>query len=83
MQTEKERVVQALKGWQWVRGTHGCLYDRGGADSYYGRGCSPHYFEGATYQSKEIKPEEGTEEYKAYVAGYEWNEEFGDKKNWG
>ena len=62
---------------------HGGPFDRGSADSYYGRGCSPHYFKGATYQSKEIKPEEGTEEYKAYVAGYQWNEQFGDKKNWG
>ena len=43
MQTEKERVVGALKGWQWVRGTHGCLFDRGSADSYYGRYPDPHY----------------------------------------
>ena len=27
--TEQERIIKILKGWQFVRGTHGCLYDRG------------------------------------------------------
>ena len=30
---------------------HGGPFDRGGADSYYGRGRNPHYFVGATYSS--------------------------------
>ena len=41
--TEQEKIVRALKGWQFIRGTHGCLFDRGSADSYYGRGRSPHW----------------------------------------
>jgi hypothetical protein len=60
---------------------HGGPYDRGGADSYYGRSAVPHYFEGGTYQSKEITALTD-EETKAYLAGYEDNEEHGDKKEW-
>ena len=44
MITDKERVVHILKShWQFDRKKHGCLYDRGSADSYYGRQCDPHY----------------------------------------
>ena len=37
--TEKEQkaVVRALRGWQFIRKNHGSLFDRGTADSYYGR----------------------------------------------
>jgi hypothetical protein len=62
---------------------HGGAFDRGSADSYYGRPRRPHYFEGATYQSKEIVPEPGSKEYQDYMAGYEQNELYGDKKDWG
>lgn len=62
---------------------HGGPYDRGSADSYYGRGFRPHYFAGATYQSEEIKIEEGTPEYEAYKAGYYDNEASGNFKDWG
>lgn len=63
---------------------HGGAFDRGSADSYYGRPRNPHYFEGKTYQSKMI----GTgnmseEEIHAYNAGYDYNEQYGDKKDWG
>jgi hypothetical protein len=34
---QKEQVVQALKGPQFDRERHGSLFDRGSADSYYGR----------------------------------------------
>ena len=63
---------------------HGGSYDRGGADSYYRRGFSPHYFVGATRQSEEI-PEAlmTTAEIEAYTAGYNDNEEAGDFKDWG
>lgn len=60
---------------------HGGPYDRGAADSYYGREFNPHYFVGSTYQSPEIT-DLTPEELEAYTAGYEWNEEFGDKKEW-
>jgi hypothetical protein len=44
MITEQERVVHILKSnWQFDRKRHGCLYDRGSADSYYGRPRDPHY----------------------------------------
>ncbi len=81
MQTEKERVVGALKGWQFVRGTHGCLHDRGSADSYYGRPRSPHY--GGVGGDSGPRVEQLTAEERAeYLAGYEENERFGDKKDW-
>lgn len=62
---------------------HGSPFDRGSADSYYHRNRRPHYFEGASYSSKEIIPKYGTKEYMAYLAGYDYNEEYGDKKDWG
>lgn len=62
---------------------HGGAFDRGSADSYYGRGPRPHYFVGGTYQSAEIIAVEGTAEYEAYMIGYEYNEQYGDKKDWG
>lgn len=61
---------------------HGSAFDRGSADSYYHRPRRPHYFEGATYQSKEVIPEPGSYNWRAYMAGYDYNERFGDKKNW-
>jgi hypothetical protein len=61
---------------------HGGAFDRGSADSYYGRPRKPHYFEGATYQSVEIQPKDTEVEYWEYLAGYDYNEQFGDKKVW-
>jgi len=62
---------------------HGGPFDRGSADSYYHRGRRPHYFVGASYQSEEIVPKETDVEYWDYLAGYEYNDQFGDKKDWG
>lgn len=60
---------------------HGGAFDRGSADSYYGRGRRYHYFKGGTYQSEEVI--ELTEAEKcAYDAGYDYNEEYGDRKVW-
>ena len=61
---------------------HGGPFDRGSADSYYGRKFRPHYFLEDTYNSPEIEltPEDG--KWLEYEAGYLWNETFGDKKNW-
>ena len=61
---------------------HGGPFDRGSADSYYGRPFRPHYFEGATYSTAEVIPPEGSPEYEAYEAGFMYNEECGDKKSW-
>ena len=63
---------------------HGGPFDRGSADSYYGRGIDIHYYVGATAQSERVEGKDMTpEQITEYMAGYEWNEQFGDKKNWG
>lgn len=62
---------------------HGGAFDRGSADSYYGRPRRPHYYSGPTHTSNEIlEPMMTQEQIKAYHAGYSWNEQFGDKKSW-
>ncbi len=63
---------------------HGGPFDRGSADSYYGRGARPHYYEGDTGLSDKIEDSEMTkDEIKEYYAGYEYNEQAGDFKDWG
>jgi hypothetical protein len=63
---------------------HGSCFDRGSADSYYNRPRNPHYFTGATYTSDKVTAENMTaEEIAEYDAGYDYNEQYGDKKNWG
>ncbi len=62
---------------------HGSPYDRGSADSYYGRPRIPHYYAGATMQSPRIPESAMTpDEIVAYHAGYDDNEENGVKKQW-
>ena len=63
---------------------HGGAFDRGAADSYYHREIRPHYFVGGTYNSERVAEDKMTaKEIADYLAGYEWNEKFGDKKDWG
>jgi hypothetical protein len=79
--TEQERIVRALKGWQFIRGTHGCLFDRGSADSYYGRPRGPHY--GGVGGDSGPRVDQLTAEERAeYMAGYDYNEECGEKKDY-
>ena len=62
---------------------HGGPYDRGTADSYYGRDYNPHYFVGDTYNSPKIELVQMTaQEIVAYTAGYTNNEVNGDRKEW-
>ena len=62
---------------------HGGPYDRGSADSYYGRPIEPHYFAGGSYASEEFRSKEMTDEQiEAYLAGYKWNELAGSKKEY-
>lgn len=62
---------------------HGGPFDRGSADSYYGRGCNPHYFVGGTNRSEKITDLTVIEK-EAYYAGYEYNETINqDFKDWG
>lgn len=80
--SDKEMTMRILKGWQFVRGNHGCLFDRGSADSYYGRPRDPHYggVGGDSGPRVTVTDQESVAEY---MAGYEENERYGDKKNYG
>lgn len=50
---------------------HGGPYDRGGADAYYGRPFSPHYFLKGTASSPKKEQHEMTpDQIEAYTAGY-------------
>jgi hypothetical protein len=79
--TDKEKVVEALRGPQFDRKVHGSLYDRGSADSYYGRLRDPHWYPEGSYNGQRVT-DLNTEEIEAYNAGYDWNEQYGDKKSW-
>lgn len=60
---------------------HGDAFDRGSADSYYGRPRSPHKYPNGTGNLPRV--EVLTEVERAeYLAGYAYNEERGDKKSY-
>lgn len=80
-QTEQEKVVDALRGPQFDRQLHGGLFDRGSADSYYGRDRNPHWYPEGTYNGQRVT-DLNDEEIAAYNAGYDYNEQYGDKKSW-
>lgn len=62
---------------------HGGPYDRGSADSYYRRGCNPHYYKGDTYQTDRVEEKDMTpEEVAEYMQGYDDNEADGNFKEW-
>lgn len=62
---------------------HGGPYDRGMADSYYGRSYNPHYYVGATYDSDLVELKDMTaQEIVEYTCGYEDNEKSGDRKQY-
>ena len=62
---------------------HGNPFDRGSADSYYHRARDPHLYPAGTGNGERITAENmAPEEIEAYHAGYDYNEEFGDKKEW-
>ena len=63
---------------------HGSPFDRGSADSYYGRVQEPHWYPNGTHNEPKITTAEmSMKELRAYYAGYEYNEQHGDKKDWG
>jgi len=83
---QKEPVTRRLStpwsGCQFDRKRHGGLFDRGSADSYYHRPRSPHWWPHGTGRGEmitDLTPSERAE----YLAGYEYNEKNGDKKDWG
>jgi hypothetical protein len=79
--TEIQQVEQALQGPQFNRELHGGLFDRGSADSYYGRPRDPHWYPEGSYNGVKVT-DLNPIEIQAYIAGYDWNEQYGDKKSW-
>ena len=64
--------------------SHGSPFDRGSADSYYGRAQIPHKYPNGTGNAPRIEAQDMTlAEMREYYKGYEYNEACGDKKNWG
>jgi hypothetical protein len=82
-ETDVALKAMALKGLgpSFERNRHGSLYDRGSADSYYGRERYPHWYPNGTYNGDCVLGVT-EEEIAEYMDGYDWNEEFGDKKSW-
>ena len=67
---------------QFDRERHGCLFDRGGADSYYRRPRKPHWYSQGTYNGEpvtDLTPEEIAE----YNAGFDENEDAMNFKDYG
>ena len=64
---------------QFNREKHGSLWDRGSADSYYGRQPQPHWYPNGTYNGDPVNFLT-SEEIAEYMAGYEHNEQYGEKK---
>lgn len=79
--TDQEKTFRLLKGIQFNRERHGGLYDRGRADSYYGRKPDPHWYPLGTGHGTRVTGLT-EDERREYMAGYEDNERFGDKKDW-
>lgn len=66
---------------QFDRKRHGSLYDRGGADSYYRRSSSPHWYPDGSYKGMRVTDLDDYEKAE-YDAGYWAVEEAGDFKEW-
>ena len=63
---------------------HGGPYDRGTADSYYGRGYNPHYFVGDSYNTPRVEMAQmTTREIVEYTMGFKANEEARNFKDHG
>ena len=81
MVADKERVVQILKGPQFDRKRHGGLFDRGSADSYYCRPRDPHWYPEGSYEGEPVESLTPAE-IEEYLAGYDYNEQYGHKKDY-
>ncbi len=70
------------RGQTFVR-SHGSPFDRGAADSWYSRPQDPHWYPEGSYRGKRIEPKDmSIAEMRAYFMGYEYNEQFGGKKDY-
>ena len=65
------------------RERHGGPFDRGGAESYYGRPINPHWWPNGTGHGFYIPLKEGDEGYDEYMAGYRENSDAKNFKDWG
>jgi hypothetical protein len=65
-----------------INKSHGSPHDRGGADSYYGRSYSPHYWPNGTGHGYKVV-DLTEEQLKEYNDGWNENEDFGHFKDWG
>jgi hypothetical protein len=75
-----ETLVRILKSaWEFDRSRHGCLYDRGGADFYYGRAPLPHYG-GVGGGSGETVLVTDADSAQEYMAGYLLQQASGVRK---
>jgi len=60
---------------------NGSPYDRGSADSYYGRSPRPHFYTCASYFTNKVEQANMTpQQVQEYYAGYDDND---DAKDWG
>jgi len=74
-------MPQKVLGPQYDRKRHGSLFDRGAADSWYRRGINPHWYPDGTYNGEKVT-NLTNEEIMEYLAGYNYNEETGDHKDY-
>lgn len=80
----QEQITRVKFRGQWFDQVHGNPFDRGSADSYYGRGHDPHWWPEGTGHGTRVESQDMTlAELRAYFAGYDHNEQFGDRKDWG
>ena len=78
MTYEKYRTFNGIS----YENSHGSFFDRGSADSYYHRSPNPH--RGGVGGDSGPRIEAKTQdEIDAYIAGFQYNEKYGDKKDWG
>lgn len=77
-----DEIGVTYKGQVYLQ-AHGSPFDRGSADSWYGRPVDPHWYPNGSYNGERVEAVNMTkEELEAYHAGYDYNEEFGGKKEW-
>jgi hypothetical protein len=63
--------------------SHGSPFDRGSADSYYGRTQSPHKYPNGTGNAPCVEgPDMTLAEMREYYRGYEYNQESGERKRY-
>ena len=62
---------------------HGSPFDRGSADSWYSRPQQPHWYPEGSYNGDRVEAKDmSLQQMREYFRGYEYNEQFGGKKDW-